>query len=288
MKNKIFKHFQNKAVRMFSLSALGFGAIVAFFAFVKSSQFTQMTGSPAFSLGYNVEQVSTTSYLNAQGTCYEGITQLSDAENYTVKYQMSDAGEFQMSIDIGQSSQDISQQGYEEPNLQRVAKILLDNSTMTTYDANGSVIASGPNEGGDLSAASLSGIIQMSSQDAYDALIAAAQSGGTITSPTGEKLDVQNVASGLIRVSSGNEAYLINTDKRVLQAASIFDADGKVVMERAIDAERDANGAFVLRAIQDISYRTLPNTNCVVVRKMTQEFKNFSLVDYDGKSTMSK
>jgi hypothetical protein len=79
------KHLTSKSIKLFSLSIGGLGGMLAFFAFSNAKQSTTMMASPAFNLGYNVEQVTTTTYKNAQGTCYEGISQLSDAESYTVK-----------------------------------------------------------------------------------------------------------------------------------------------------------------------------------------------------------
>ncbi len=282
------KHFKSKSLKLWTLSIASMGAIFVFFAFINSSYSSKMTASPAFDLAYNVEQVTTTTYNNAEGTCYEGISQLSDADNYTVKCVMSEEGEFEMTINLGQSSQDISQQGYEEPNLRRVGMVKVNNNTMTTYDSNGNIIESGANQGSELSLASLKSIVQMSSQNTYDAIIAAAQSGSNFQSPTGENFKIESSKNGLIRMSSGEAEYLINTQKRVLQAVTSMDASGKITNERVMDAERKSDGSYVLYAIHEMSYEPIPNSNAVAVKKVTQEFKNFRLIDYNGKSTFSK
>ena len=104
----------------------------------------------------------------------------------------------------------------------------------------------------------------------------------------GKTLTVETLANGLVSIRSAKTEQLVNTQKRVLQSMTVFGDDGNVTLQRVFDAERDGNGAFVLHAIQDTSYEPVPNTNCLAVKKINQEFKNFKLTDFNGKFTLSK
>jgi hypothetical protein len=270
-----------------ALPMLLMGIAVALFAFKKDDAYSRMTGSPALDMSYQVEQVTVKKYENTSGTCYEGISELSDAQNYSIKFSMSDAGEYEMTIGLQESPQDLSQVGMEEPNITKVRTIRINNSTITNYDANGSVIESRPNQGEVGSLETLKNIAEMSSQQMYDAILNATVTGGTVQGPDGQTAQIKSNKNGLVELASNKATCLFNMDKRVIQALSVLDDAGKVVLDRYIDANREG-GAFVLKSIEDISYQDLPNSNAKTTTRTTQKFNNFQIVDYSGKATMGK
>jgi hypothetical protein len=278
---KTFKNWKWAALPMLLM-----GIAVAFFAFKKDDAFSRMTGAPALDMSYQVEKVTVKKYDNTAGTCYEGINELSDAENYNLKLSMSDAGEFEMTIGISDSPQDLSKVGFEEPNLRQVRSARINNSTMTTYDGNGNVIESQPNKGDAMSAASLKSVFDMSSSETYDAILNASMNGGTLTNAAGETAQVEPTKDGSVRIVSSNSIVIFDMTNKVIQAISTLGDNGKVVSERLIDSNRDSQGSFVLNAIVDISYDAVPNSNATITTTTTQKFNNFRLVDYSGKSTI--
>jgi hypothetical protein len=282
----MFKTFKNW--KWAALPMLLVGVAVALFAFKKDDAFSRMTGAPSLDMSYQVEQVTVKKYNNVAGTCYEGIDELSDAENYNLKLSMSDAGEFEMTIGLSDSPQDLSKVGFEEPNLTPVRSVRINNSTMTTYDGNGNVIESQPNQGDAMSAASLKSIVDMSSQQTYDAILNASMNGGTLTNAAGETAQVESNKNGSVRIVSNSSICLFDMNKKVIQAISTLDNTGKVVSERFIDSKRDSQGGFVLNAIVDISYDDVPNSSATITTKTCQKFNNFQLTDYSGKSTIGK
>lgn len=279
----MFKTFKNW--KWAALPMLLVGVAVALFAFKKDNAFSRMSGSPALEMSYAVEQVTIKKYNNAEGTCYQGIEEASNGESYDLNFSMSDAGEFEMTIKIGDSPQDLSSVGFEEPNALKVRKVLVNNSTMTTYDGNGQVLDSQPNKGDALSMQSIKNIALMSSQEFFDAVRNASMTGGTLQGPNGETAQIQQLKDGLVRLVSDKEICLIDMNKGVIQAITALE-NGNVTMERLIDSERDSQGAFVLRTIQDISYDQVPNSNAVIATTTVQNFKNFRLVDHNGRATL--
>jgi hypothetical protein len=280
---KTFKNWKWAAV-----PALLMSVAVTLFAFKKDSAFSHMTGSPALEMSYQVEQVTTKKYQNTAGTCYEGINEMSNAESYNLQFNLSDAGEIDMTINFSESAQDLSKKGFEEPNIVKVSKVRIDNRTMTTYDANGQVIESQPNQGDVLSLASIQGIANMSSQQNYDAILNAVTTGKAMTDDQGKPVQViSDMKNGSVRLVSNNTICLFDMTKKVIQSVTTLNDAGRVISESVINATRDSRGAFVLTAIEDISYEDVPNSSATITTKTIQKFNNFRLTDYSGKATLN-